>query len=91
MEPLTQRLALRYHMPGLSPKDTGEYVRHQMALAGAPDPIFADDALAAIHEFSFGIPRRIGAIAEQALTYAMFDDKRSVDANIVLRVKASAG
>ena len=88
MQPFAQRLALRYHVPPLlRPEETTHYVRTHMKLAGAKEPIFADDALAALHEASFGIPRRIGSIAEQALTYAMFADQRSVDADTVLRVK----
>jgi len=38
-----------------------------------------------VHDLSFGIPRKIGAITEQALTYAMFDQKRTVTAEMVLR------
>lgn len=32
----------------------------------------------------FGIPRKIGAVAEQAMTYAMFAQKRTVSADMVL-------
>jgi type II secretory pathway predicted ATPase ExeA len=87
-EPFSQRLALRYHMPPLAPDETATYVTAHMKLAGATSPIFADDALSAIHEVSYGIPRRIGRIAEQALTYAMFADNKTVDADMILRVKA---
>ena len=87
MEPFAQRLAMRYHMSGLSRQETAEYLRHQLKLAGAHEPVFAEDAVAAIHEATYGIPRKIGAIAEQAMTYAMFADKRTVDADTVLKVK----
>jgi general secretion pathway protein A len=87
-EPFAQRLALRYHMPPLEPDETATYVTAHMKLAGATSPIFRDDALSAIHEVSYGIPRRIGRTAEQALTYAMFADKKTIDADMILRVKA---
>ena len=87
MEAFSQRLALRYHMPPLSAEEAAAYVEHHMKLAGATEPVFADDALAAIHEVTYGIPRRIGAVCEQALTYAMFADRRTVDADVVLKVK----
>ena len=87
MEPFAQRLAMRYHMSGLSRQETAEYLRHQLKLAGGHEPVFAEDAVAAIHESTYGIPRKIGAIAEQAMTYAMFADKRTVDADMVLKVK----
>ena len=89
MESFSQRFAMRYHMPPLQPDETADYVRHHMKLAGAPDEIFEPDALKAIHDQSFGIPRRIGAAALQALHYAMFADRRTVDADIVL--KANSG
>ena len=61
-------------MPPLDPNESIEYVESQMKLAGAAGPIFAPDALAAIHEVTFGIPRRIGMTAEMALTLAMFEN-----------------
>ena len=50
-----------------------------------------EHALEAVHQVSFGIPRKIGAIVEQALTYAMFDQKRTVTAEMVLKVKNFEG
>lgn len=88
MEPFAQRLALRYHVPPLNREETATYVRGQMELAGAKEPIFSDDALGALYDVSYGIPRRIGTIAEQSLTYAMFADQRHVDADVVLKVKS---
>jgi type II secretory pathway predicted ATPase ExeA len=91
MEPFNQRIAMRYHMPGLSLKETQHYVSHHLKLAGANEPILDQQAIKAVHELSFGIPRRIGAITEQALTYAMFDHKRTVNAEMVLKVKSLEG
>ena len=91
MEPLNQRIAIRYHMPGLSPKESQLYVTHHLTLAGAKEPLLDEQALQAVHELSFGIPRKIGAITEAALTYAMFDHKRSVTADMVLKVKTLEG
>jgi general secretion pathway protein A len=87
MAPLAQRLTMRYHMPPLEPKETATYVTALLRLAGAREPIFRDDALAALHELSFGIPRRIGLLAENALTAAMFAATRTIDADLVLKVK----
>jgi general secretion pathway protein A len=68
MEPFNQRIAIRYHMPGLSPEQSKLYVTHHLKLAGAKEPILDEKALEAVHEVSFGIPRKIGAVTEQALT-----------------------
>jgi general secretion pathway protein A len=91
MEPFNQRIALRYHMPGLTVEETTFYVAHHLKLAGAAEPLLNEKALEAVHELSFGIPRRIGAITEQALTYAMFDQKRTVTPEMVLKVKSLQG
>ena len=91
MEPFNQRIAIRYHMPGLSPDQSKLYVTHHLKLAGAKEPILDEKALEAVHEVSFGIPRKIGAVTEQALTYAMFDQKRTVTPEIVLKVKSLQG
>jgi type II secretory pathway predicted ATPase ExeA len=91
MEPFNQRIAMRYHMPGLSPDETKAYVTHHLNLAGAKETLLNDQALQAVHEVSFGIPRKIGAVTEAALTYAMFDQKRTVSPEIVLKVKTLEG
>jgi len=91
MEPFNQRIAIRYHMPGLSPDQSKLYVTHHLKLAGAKEPILDEKALEAVHEISFGIPRKIGAVTEQALTYSMFDQKRTVTPEIVLKVKSLQG
>jgi type II secretory pathway predicted ATPase ExeA len=85
MEPFAQRLAMRYHMPSLAPDETAAYINHHMKIAGAREPIFHNDALRAIHETAFGLPRRIGTTAIQALTYAVFAQSRTIDADLVLR------
>lgn len=91
MEPFSQRIAMRYHMPPLSQKETQSYITHHLKLAGANEPILTEQALLAVHEVSFGIPRKIGAVTEAALTYAMFDQKRSVTPEMVLKVKTLEG
>lgn len=91
MEPFSQRIAIRYHVPGLSAGETTNYIAHHLRLAGAAEPILDESAIHAVHELSFGIPRKIGAITEQALTYAMFDHKRTVTADMVLKVKNLEG
>jgi hypothetical protein len=91
LEPFNQRIAMRYHMPGLSLEETKNYVTHHLKLAGAMEPLLSDQALQAVHEVSFGIPRKIGAVTEAALTYAMFDQKRTVSPEMVLKVKTLEG
>lgn len=89
MEPFNQRIRMRYHMEGLSLEDTKHYVSERLKWGGCASPLFGDDAMAAIHEYSYGFPRLIGNICEEALTYAMFCDKKTVDADMVLKIKTT--
>lgn len=88
MEAFSQRIALRHTMAPLQPDEAVEYVQAHMKIAGAPDPIFGPDALAAIHEVTYGIPRRIGMTAEMALTLAMIENRKSIDADLILKAKS---
>ena len=89
MAPLNQRIKIRYHMGGLNLKDAIDYIVKRLKWAGCGQPLFTDDAYSAIHEISYGIPRLIGNICEESLTYAMFADKKNVDADMVLKVKVA--
>lgn len=89
MEPLNQRIKMRYHMSGLTEQDTTVYITTRLKLAGSTSPLFSSSALSAIHELSYGIPRLIGNICEESLTYAMFCDKKTVDADMVMKVKTN--
>ena len=89
-EPVARRLRLRNHMPRLSAEETAAYVERLLQRAGAREGIFATEALSAIHELTFGIPRPIGSMASQGMLYAIFKNKRTVDADMVLKVKTGA-
>jgi general secretion pathway protein A len=90
MEPLAQRLRMRYHIAALEPGETQAYLEHHLRVAGVKEPLFDEPAIHALHEVSYGIPRRIGNAATQGLTYAMFSDKRSVSADMMLKLKSAA-
>lgn len=91
MEPFNQRIAMRNHLAPLHLKETKEYVTHHLTLVGTPAPLLEPQALEAVHKVTFGIPRKIGAAVEQALTCAQFDQKRSVTVEMVLKVKNLQG
>jgi type II secretory pathway predicted ATPase ExeA len=76
---LDQRIAVRFHMNGMSGEETASYLRHHLALAGRSDTLFSDDAVALIHTTSRGYPRAINNLALQALLAAYAADKAIVD------------
>jgi type II secretory pathway predicted ATPase ExeA len=76
---LDQRVALRYEIPGMQPKETAAYLRHHLALSGREDPLFSDDAIALIHQSGRGVPRLVNNLATQALVAAYAEKKSIVD------------
>jgi len=78
---LDQRIAVRYHMTGMTLEDTTGYLRHHLALAGRSDTLFSDDATALIHTTSRGYPRAINNLAIQSLLAAFATGKAIVDEN----------
>jgi type II secretory pathway predicted ATPase ExeA len=78
---LDQRIAVRYHMTGMTLEDTASYLRHHLALAGRSDTLFSDDATALIHATSRGYPRAINNLAIQSLLATFATGKAIVDEN----------
>jgi hypothetical protein len=63
----SQAAAARCILPPLTEKETAEYIRHRLRLAGAKTEIFSPGAMAEIFCLSGGIPRLINIICENAL------------------------
>lgn len=82
---LAQRITARYHLDPLSLPETGDYIRHRMAVAGASDRIFSAMSIRAIHRLARGIPRLINLIADRALLGAYTLGKSRVNAPIARR------
>jgi type II secretory pathway predicted ATPase ExeA len=64
---LDQRVAVRYHLHPLTGDQAADYIRHHLQISGRADPLFADDAAAAIAQAARGLPRQIGNLAVAAL------------------------
>jgi type II secretory pathway predicted ATPase ExeA len=76
---LDQRIAVRYHMTGMTPQETTSYLRHHLALGGRTDTLFSDDAAALIQQASRGYPRAVNNIALASLLAAFTAGKAIVD------------
>ena len=76
---LDQRIAVRYHMTGMTPEETGGYIRHHLQLAGRSEDLFSDDAITQVHEASRGKPRTVSNISVAALIATYVTGKKIVD------------
>ena len=54
-EPLRQRIAVHYHLEGLSREELDAYLAHQLKAAGVSQPLFDDTARQALYQATKGI------------------------------------
>ena len=84
LEQLAQRVIARFHLEALSLKETAQYIRHRLAVAGLSRPLpFEREALRRVHQLSRGVPRRINLLCDRALLGAYAVNKPIVDVEIV--------
>ena len=76
---LDQRIATRYQLQPLDLAESVQYLRHHLALAGRTEPLFADDAMARLHQASLGLPRALNNLARDAIIAAAAANKDLVD------------
>jgi len=83
---LRQRITVRWDLQPFDVKETREYLRHRLEVAGfsGKDP-FTPSAVRAIHRLSGGIPRLINAIADRSLLNAYSRGAYKIDARTVRR------
>jgi type II secretory pathway predicted ATPase ExeA len=89
--PLRQRIGLRYHLNPLNDEEVRQYILHRLSIAGGAEPLFSDDAVAAICKFSRGIPRNINNIASNSLLEGFGMDVRRISREIVYDVARELG
>jgi hypothetical protein len=87
---LKQRVALRCQLLPLSEEQTRSYVLSRLERAGAKSeaPVFSDDSLSTLHEYSRGIPRIINNLCENAMVSAFAREQKPVTSDIIAEVAA---
>jgi type II secretory pathway predicted ATPase ExeA len=80
---LRQRVWMWCKTRPLTHQETQGYVAQRLHAAGATEPIFTDDALWLVHNFSKGIPRVINLICEHALIDAFVEQIKPIPGRIV--------
>lgn len=83
IEPLKQRLALRFHLDPLDWEEVEAFITHRLGVAGKREPIFLKGALGIIYEGSQGIPRQINNICDYALLIGMSRKVSQIGVEIV--------
>ena len=82
-----QRIALRCKTAALSLDEARQYIQARLQIAGADgSPIFASEAMDAVHFYSCGIPRVMNLLCEHALINASAAQIQPVPARFVAEV-----
>jgi type II secretory pathway predicted ATPase ExeA len=89
-EPLRQRIAVQYHLEGLSREEMDAYLTHQLKAAGVTQPLFDDTARQALYQATKGVPRKINKLALMALRLAASRQASMVEEAILLDATAEA-
>ncbi|WP_295408881.1 AAA family ATPase [uncultured Thiocystis sp.] len=64
---LNQRITARFHLTPFNLRETGDYIRHRVAVAGVDRPLFTARAIRHIYRYSGGIPRLVNILCDRAL------------------------
>ena len=75
LEQLKQRTRLRFHLEALSEDETGDYISHRLAVAGARREIFEEACFPLIYRYTGGIPRLINTLCDTAMLVAFGEEK----------------
>ena len=82
---LNQRITLKFHLPALTKDETPAYIAHHLRLSGLKQPLFNENALAAIHQNSAGIPRVSNSLAIKTMTIGALEKKEILTEEEVYR------
>jgi len=75
---IAQRLTLNYYIEPLTQRETEDYIRHRLKIAGTTARLFDASAIREIFTFSQGFPRRINIICDHCLMSGYAEDKKLI-------------
>ena len=89
LEQLRQRVIAIHHLDPMEPHEVADYLAHRLQLVGWQGrPDFAEDAFAALHAGSGGVPRRLNLMMGRVMLHAAIEDRQLIDAALVEAVVA---
>jgi general secretion pathway protein A len=91
LKQLSQRVAIRYHLPPFSAEDTASYIHFRMKTAGCKREVFTKYATFRIFQQSGGIPRNINTLCDLCLLLGYIDKAEKIDVSIVERAAVDVG
>jgi len=83
---LEQRLSVKYHLSALDDKETEEYIKHRMSVAGAKNEIFTKEAIDIIYGYSKGLPRKTNNVCDMSLLIGFGQEAKEIKKELVEKV-----
>lgn len=80
---LRQRVATVHHIEPLNEKETEQYVKYRLRVAGTQKVVFTDRALKEVYRFSRGYPRLINIVCDRALLAGYTDDLQTIPPKVI--------
>lgn len=68
LDSFNQRINMKFHIAPLSLKETEDYIKHHLKIAGSQTSILDDNASKAVYNLSNGVNRIIGKLVKNTLT-----------------------
>jgi putative secretion ATPase (PEP-CTERM system associated) len=83
-EQLRQRVLASYHLEPLTEAETRQYIEHRLRTVGwNGDPIWEDEAFAAVHRQTGGTPRRINTLCSRVLLFGALEEVHTITGAMV--------
>jgi general secretion pathway protein A len=89
-EPLRQRIAVHYHLEGITRDELDAYLTHQLKAAGISQPLFDEASRQALYQATKGILRKVNKLALTALRLAASRKAAVVEESILLDATTEA-
>ena len=80
---MRQRITINHHINPLTGKETGDYIRYRLKVAGSERVIFGSKAIQEIFTYSRGYPRVINIICDIALLTGYVKEISTIPAEII--------
>ena len=87
-EALRQRIAVQYHLEGLTRQELDTYIAYQLKAAGITQPLLDETATQALYQASKGIVRKVNKLARAGLQLAA--ERKSAQVNEAILLDAAA-
>jgi type II secretory pathway predicted ATPase ExeA len=82
-QPMKQRINLSIELEPMSPAQSMDYIKHQLEVSRARNPVFDDSCYPVIHVITSGVPRRINQLCYRSLIQSYIEKKTIISGEYI--------